>query len=219
MRADVLESVKAAMFFLDAWGIKTLDYFLRVLNAWVYDLWKSDVNADEFTDRLADLIQQQLTRAWYEGMRANKLDPVYDMLEEWQAELNDIIANEYVYVDGFAAAIVAGRGGSVSQFQARAALWANRYTDVVNRSKIVTAGKGVKMQWVYGDTEHCDVCSRLNGITAFASEWEALGVRPQSPPNALLDCGGWRCKCKLQPTQKRRSPRAYDSILNIIAKV
>lgn len=220
MISPVADSVKYALLWMDAWGMKTLDYFLRVLNTWVYDLWSGDVTQDEFIDRLADLIDQQLTRAWNEGMRQNGLDPETDMLPEWEQELQDIIANEYAYVDGFAADIVAGRGGSLSPFQARAAMWANRYNDVVNRAKVATAGKGVKMEWVYNpDKEHCDTCSALNGIVAYASEWESLNVRPQSPPNLALSCGGWRCGCKLQVTQKRRSPKAYDTILNIVTVI
>lgn len=218
MNKEVAASVKAALYWLDAWEIKTLDYFLRVLNAWVYDLWNSEIEKDEFIDRLADLIQQQLTRAWNEGMRANGLE-MSDMTDEWQNELNDIIANEYSFVDKFAADIVAGRGGSVESFRVRAALWANRYTDVVNRAKVMTAGKGVKMEWVYNpNKEHCETCPALNGIVAFASEWDELGVRPQSPPNDLLSCGGWGCGCSLKPTDRRRTPKAYTVIMNIVNK-
>lgn len=219
MKNETVLPVKSALTWLELHGFKTLDYFVRVLNTWVYDLWSGDATQDEFIDRLADLIDQQLTRAWNEGMRENGLDPNTDTLPEWEQELQDIIANEYTYVDGFAADIVAGRGGSVAQFQARAQIWGNRYRDIVNRAKLITASKGAKMKWVYNpDKEHCDTCSALNGIVAFASEWEALNVHPQSPPNLALDCGGWRCGCSLQSTQQRRTAKAFDVILNIVTK-
>lgn len=212
-------TVKSALLFLGSLGFKTLDHFQRVLSAWVYDLWNSEVTEDEFINRLADLVEQQLTRAWREGMSDNGLDPDADMTEEWQEELQNIIAAEYEHVDQFAADIVAGRGGSVEQFQARARLWANRYTDVVNQAKLATAGKGARMEWVYNpEKEHCDTCAALNGIVAFASEWEELGVHPQSPPNDVLECGGWRCGCSLQGTDKRRSPKAFDLIMNIVSQ-
>lgn len=218
MNAATALTVKAALLWLNAWDFKTLDYFVRVLGSWVYDLWNGEVTEDEFIDRLADLVEQQLTRAWNEGMRENGLDPESDMLDEWTQELQDIITSEYSYIDGFAADIVKGRGGSVAEFQARAQLWANRYADVVNRAKVATASAGAKMEWVYGDTEHCDVCAALNGIVAFASEWEELNVYPQNPPNDLLTCGGWRCQCELRPTDQRRSPKAFDTIMNIVSK-
>jgi len=219
MNADTALACKNALLWLTSEGMKTLDYLLRVLNTWVYDLWSGEVDKDEFIDRLADVIDQQLTRAWNEGMRENGLDPATDMTDEWEQELQDIIANEYGYVDGFAADIVNGRDGNVAQLQARAAIWANRYRDVVNQAKLSTASKGAKMEWVYNpDKEHCDTCSALNGIVAFASEWQALNVKPQSPPNIYLSCGGWRCGCQLRPTERRRTPKAFDVIMNIVTK-
>jgi hypothetical protein len=70
---------------------------------------------------------------------------------------------------------------------------------------MVTAGVGAKLQWVYGDTDHCETCLSLNGLVAYASEWAASPYHPQQPPNDYLDCGGWKCKCKLEPTNKKRS--------------
>ena len=68
MNADTALACKNALLWLTSEGMKTLDYFLRVLNTWVYDLWSGEVDKDEFIDRLADVIDQQLTRAWNEGM-------------------------------------------------------------------------------------------------------------------------------------------------------
>jgi hypothetical protein len=56
------------------YAIKTLDYYQRVLFTWVNDLYTKEVTEAEFVDRLAEVIDQQLTRAWNEGMRLNELD-------------------------------------------------------------------------------------------------------------------------------------------------
>jgi hypothetical protein len=209
-------AVKAALTWLEAYDFKTLDFFIRVLMTWVSDLYSGNVAEAEFVDRLADLIDQQLTRAWNEGMRANGLDPFTDLDPECAAELQDIIANEYLFVDQFAADIIAGRGGGINEFQRRASLWGNRYTDTTNRAKLCTADAKSKLMWRMGATEeHCPTCSRLDGVVAYAREWEAAGIRPQSPPNGNLDCKGWNCKCELVPTKQRRSPKALDILLNI----
>jgi hypothetical protein len=81
---------------------------------------------------------------------------------------------------------------------------------------MIAAHYGQRMMWVYGDADHCSTCEQLNGIVAYASEWETLGVKPQSPPNPLLQCGGWRCKCSLRVTDRRRSPKAFETIMNIV---
>ncbi len=193
---------------------KTLAYFLRVLSGMVKDLYRGDIDESGFVTRMADLIQQQLTRAWAEGMRANDLDPVADMEPEWQEKLDAIILNEYNYVDNFAADIVDAAKNETGwdALLARAELWANRYTDTVNIAILTT--KEQKLVWRLGATEeHCDTCAALNGIVAWASEWQLADVHPQSPPNDALDCGGWRCDCSLEPTRERHTPGAFDRIM------
>lgn len=89
----------------------------------------------------------------------------------------------------------------LSSLSSRLSLWTARYEDVINRAKVL-AGKDAKLEWVYGDTEHCDSCRRLNGIVKRSSFWQKAGVMPRNPPNAKLDCGGWKCQCTLTPTDK-----------------
>ena len=213
MDNQLAQTIKAAILWLDMWEFKTLDYFLRVLNTWVNDLYTHEVTEADFVDRLADVIDQQLTRAWNEGMKLNDLDPS-EITEEQAQILQDIIANEYTFVDGFADDIASGKF-TLPQLQARAAMWANRYNDVVNRAKLETAELKDKYEWVYGDTDHCDTCERLNGLVATAKEWSIAGIQPQNPPNGRLDCGGWRCKCQLRPTDRRRTPKVLDTLLTI----
>jgi hypothetical protein len=99
----------------------------------------------------------------------------------------------------------------------RVQLWANRWNDVYNAAQVtITAEFGGKLQWHLGKTEqHCPSCAALDGIVAFATEWEASGVHPQGAPNDALECGGWRCDCSLVQTDRRRSPRALDRIMDI----
>jgi hypothetical protein len=210
-RANLLNAVRLVV---DA--TKTVEYFTRVLSGMVRDLYRGDIEEGGFVDGLAQLVQDQLTRAWNEGMRENDLDPAEDMEPEWQVILDDIIANEYNYVDGFAADIVVARDEQAdwTPLLLRAELWANRYNDVVNKAIITT--KEQKLLWVFGDTDHCTTCERLNGIVAWASEWDEAGVSPQNPPNGKLECGGWRCQCTLIPTGNRHTRNALDAIMGAI---
>jgi hypothetical protein len=199
-------------------GIKTVAYFDRVIMAWVNDLYTHAVTEAEFVDRFAELLDQQLTRAWNEGMRQNGLTPD-DMTEAWSATLQEIIASEYMYVDQFAADI-AGGNFTLAQLQSRAGTWSNRYVDVMNRAVTETADGKDRLKWTLGATEeHCATCAALNGIVAWAKEWEALGVHPQQPPNNLLDCSGWRCDCSLSPTDQRRTRDAYGRIEAVLAGI
>lgn len=49
------------------------------------------------------------------------------------------------------------------------------------------------LMWLYGDTDHCDDCARLNRQVHRASEWQQSGWRPQG---GNLDCNGFRCHCR-----------------------
>ena len=200
---------------------KTYDYMLSHVDKYVRDLYNGNMSRDEFIDSMASLIEAQLRRAWNEGMRNNDLDPQKDMTDEWEQEYQNLVLDQFNYIESYADDILEGKenGAGVDQFRSRAQLWANRYNETVSISEVVTAGKGDKLQWALGATEeHCDTCLRLNGIVAYASEWEDLGVYPQNAPNELLECGGWRCDCSLIPTDRRRSPDAYGTIIDIVSK-
>jgi len=70
--------------------------------------------------------------------------------------------------------------------------------------------------WVIGETEvSCSTCLALNGIVAYASEWEESGVHPQGPQNGALACGGWNCDCSLDTTNARRTRDALGRIMDI----
>lgn len=199
-------------------SVKTEAYYARVLSKGVRDLYNNRTTEDELLDTMIRLLDEQMRRAWNEGMRENDLDPEQDMTLEWELILQDIINNEFDHVGSFISDVVAARdaGEPISPLLARADLWAGRYADVVNRAKLETADKEEKLEWKLGATEeHCDTCAALNGLVAYASEWQMSGFHPQQPDNPLLACHGWRCDCSLEPTDKRRSPDVLGTLLDL----
>jgi len=207
-RDNLLNAVRLVVAYT-----KTYDYYLRTIEGYVRDLYRGDIEEGDFVTQMSELIDSQLTRAWHEGMRENELDPVEEMEPEWQEILDGIILSEYDYVDGFASDIVAASDEQLDwePLLSRADMWANRYNDVVNQAIIAT--KEQKLLWVYGDTDHCDTCLALNGIVAWASEWEESGVKPQGN---MLQCGGWNCQCEIIPTGNRHTRGALDAIMSAI---
>lgn len=203
------------MFCIGA--VKTEAYYDRVLERGVRDLYNGRITADELLDTMIRLLDEQMRRAWNEGMRQNGLDPAQDMTDEWETQLQGIIDGEFSHVEQFITDVETARdtGAPIDPLLSRAQLWAGRYADVVNQSILATAEPKDKYEWIYGDTQHCTTCEALNGLVASAAEWEQSGFRPQSPPNDMLECGGWRCQCRLEPTDRRRSPDVLTRLLDI----
>lgn len=168
-------------------------------------------------------IDQQLTEAWNKGGREVGVDPD-EMTKDDIAILEAIINNETEFINRLAGDIDAARTAGMTreqfdrQFGARVDLWANRYTETINRAR-VQMGSKARLEWVVGGTEeHCETCPKLNGIVAFGYEWEEARLHPQMPPNDGLGCGGWHCDCRLLPTKKRRTARALDRLISIRLK-
>jgi hypothetical protein len=188
-------------------ALKTVDYFRRVLRKSVLDFWRGDIDVSTFLDKMIYTVENQLRRAWNEGMRAVGLDPKEDMTPEFQAILDGVISKEFDYILNFAQAVQDARDEEkpIEPLYQRVELWANRYNEVVNLAKTET-GSQVKFVWELGRTElHCSTCFGLNGIVAFGYEWKNSGYKPQAAPNAMLECGGWRCDCRLNQTTRYRT--------------
>lgn len=207
------------MAFARGWEYKTYEYFLEHIEGLIQGVYDGNV-AGDFIDIFANLISGQLTQAFEQAMADEEVDG--DMPDYLTGPLEDMILGQYDFVDGFYREIVDARVDDepIDPLLARAALWAQRWTEAYNQAvALITAENGGNLVWELGETEeHCDSCSALNGIIAPASVWEELGVHPQGGPNDLLTCGGWKCDCGLTPTDKRRTPKAYDAILTAVNK-
>lgn len=154
-----------------------------------------------FAAGMAGDIQRYITEAFYVGASACGFLPD-ELIANDLSELNAIIQNEFSFVSRLATAILDLRDNDlpITRIYPRLEVWTNRYQDVVNRAQVLLCGDQ-KLKWILGPNEqHCSSCSRLDGKVKRASEWEASGLHPQSPPNERLTCQGWRCLCTLEPT-------------------
>jgi hypothetical protein len=201
---------------------KTYEFFLSAVQGLVNGVYMGLVDSD-FVFAMDNLISGQLTdaytRAWMEDGHVTEL-PDY-----LQGPLDAMIAEQQSHVVDFWHAIIDARVDetSIAPLLNRAAMWAGRWVEAFEMAQhLIAVQNGGKEVWVMdAGKENCTICSRLNGIVAYASEWDALNVHPRNAPNPILSkdrggCGGWRCGCSRRATDKRRSPKAFDTILNII---
>ena len=211
-------AVTAAIKYLAGAGVKTADYMNRTVDSLVRDLYKNEISDSEFQDSMFQLIEDQFKRAFNEGMRINDLDPAVDWNDEIESAYQEAVTNQIQYIEKFAMDIENGASSEsgTSEFLSRSELWANQYDSVVQEAQMLTAEKKDKYIWELGATEHhCESCSALNGIVAYAEEWQEAGFIPGNAPNNLLICGGWHCDCKLKPTDERRTQNALQILLDL----
>ena len=211
-----------------AWmEFKTLAYFAKTLKHLVKTLYDGWIGG-EFVQVMSDLIRGQIidayVKAWYEQTDGESDPPPY-----LQLRAQTMIDTQISMIQPYYIAILDARVDDtpVEPLLARADLWAGRYQDAYNDATIyITEQTGGRMVWRLGATEqHCPLCSAYDGIVAFASEWSAAGIQPQNAPNAALTgqyngdrgCEGWRCDCEIKPTTDKRTRRAYDKLLGILA--
>lgn len=197
-------------------AIKTVAYYVRALRRAVLNFFRQDMDAFEFIDEMVRLIEGQFTRAWNEGAKKAGFDPK-DQTDEDLQILQDRIEQEQEFVLGFASDIESTRieQKPITPLYNRVELWANRYNEVKNEA-LIHFGNRQKLEWQLGKTEeHCTTCLALNGMVAWANEWEQSGVRPQNAPNPVLECGGWNCDCQLVLTDKRKTSNALEKLMDI----
>lgn len=199
---------------------RTYDYYLTQLERLIQSVHDGRLGGD-FVDIMSNLVSGQLNQAFEQAWKDEGGDG--DVPDYLSTAAESMILNEYDFVDGLYKDIVDARVDEtpIEPLLARAAIWANRWTEAYNQAvALIASENGGNLVWRLGATEqHCDSCSSLNGIVARASEWESLGVHPQGAPNDLLLCGGWKCDCSLESTDQRRSPKAYESILNTVSRM
>ena len=209
-------SDKARFYMYETVAYKTYDYMLKQIEGLVRGVYSGDVGG-AFIDTMANLISGQFTQAFEQAWKD----------EEGRGELPDYLAsalesailNQYDYVDQYYRDIVDARVDKtpIDPLLFRATLWAQRWTESYNEAiRLIALENGGNMVWTLGATEaHCPECAAFDGIVARASEWDALGIRPQNAPNSAISCGGWQCDCSLTPTDKRRTAGAYGKLEEI----
>lgn len=207
MEAGTVKAFRASLdsgpLTMDA--LKTVAFFRRVMRRATRDFYNGSIDAFGFIGRMADLISDQFRRAWNQGARDVGY-PLEKITDSDRIPLQAAIDEQADFLLDFAEAVEEATltDAPIAPLLARVDLWANRYEQVANDSRLYFSklqGDQQRFVWRLGATEeHCTTCATLDGIVATAAEWAASGYHPQHAPNSMLECGGWRCDCRLEPT-------------------
>lgn len=150
------------------------------------------------------LINELGLQAFYDGMKAGGIDAPQDeisedeaaMVDEWITEQISHVAEFALAVSDASKATGADKQPARDDIDGRLSLWV-RAIETLKAMGQASAQKNMMVTWVYGDTEHCDTCNKLNGTRRRWKWFTDKGYIPREPGSDTLDCGGWSCQCKL----------------------
>lgn len=215
----------------------TSDDYRNEIIALVILLYYYKIDEAGFKEQFNLLVSKYLfdaySAAWRDAGNVGQM-PI-EMLNAY----NTAVATQKGFIDKYYQDIVTARssGGSLQALLSRADLWATRYIQERNAAIGIIAAlmlvisrpladitqifpaedEDINMVWREGDTvEKCTECLALDGIVAPASLWRELRVTPQAAPNEKISCGGWRCQCTLEITDKPVTPNAREKIQRAI---
>lgn len=132
------------------------------------------------------------TKAYVDGMTDGGVED--DLSDDDRITINDLVAAQSPYVTELGNILFKEDGISDAQADGKAAMWWNKSLQPLYFAGLQAADFNGVYEWVYGDTEHCTDCRRLNGQRHRLKGWKANWM----PQSDRLDCGGFNCKCTLQ---------------------
>jgi hypothetical protein len=193
---------------------KGSDAYRRAIRGAVRGLWSGALNYDEFWDMMDTTTTDGLTNAWHQGAQSCGVLPD-ELTREETIELGRAVAYEKQWISGFAVAIEENskqNGGKLAPLFNRAKIWIGRWEGVHDKA-MTMACKDQKLEWVLGETDQsCESCLKLNGQVRRASFWNGKGVLPRQHGSRWLACRGFRCLCRLVPTNKPASRGPLPSL-------
>ncbi len=177
-----------------AFSITRIDFeaaFSRILARAV----KGGARPNQIENLMLGLLQSSGQKAFQDGLREGGVNDLPD--DSDLQEIQNIIANSIDYLDPLLQQAFSGDIAPLD-VHLRAEMWANKtLTQFFNAGRI-SSDRNAMYEWLLGQTEkHCPDCARLNGQVHRFKDWYARDWLPQSD---RLDCGGFRCDCKLMRT-------------------
>ena len=186
--------------------IKSQADYESQLNTLIRSLWAGRIDLFGYVDSHVSMINRFFGQAWRQGSKDCGInfpgDSSVEELQTFDREVNDEIERVLPFAQEILA-VKAEVDSKVDRFIIRATMWANQWGRIRNLAAAM-ACRDRPMLWLYSPLkEHCADCNRMNGRIYRNSVWQNYGILPQSRD---LACGGYRCGCRLIPTDLPMTP-------------
>lgn len=173
----------------------TKDAFVGEVAAAISDAADGTISQAAFAIRVRASLARYGKAAYLDGLEAGGVEATTLEGDDSDAYAS-ILADQSQYVTDARRGITDFTGDADS----RAQMWGNKSLELFYQAGVMSADKNGMYEWVYGDTEHCSDCRRLNGQKHRMKEWMSSKYMPKSDS---LECHGFRCQCELKKTTGR----------------
>ena len=185
-------------------NINTLaDTFEVRLSEAVADFFNRDKSAPQVASIMRQMLRSYAMDMYQEGMADGGIEkPEDELTDEDESTVSQWVTDQLSYVDDFISALKETRNAKVigegqDAINQRVTLWRGSLENLGSLGK-ASAQKNKMCVWVYGDTEHCTTCEKLNGKKHRLKWFIDNGYIPQENGSETLECGGWHCQCRLE---------------------
>lgn len=140
-----------------------------------------------------NLIDVHGNKAARDGFADGGVDAEPDADE--QAEIDTMIREQRQYVNALLSTLYSDEDSiTPAAAEQKPSMWFNKSIYPIYTLALGLADKNGMYEWVYGPTEHCDDCQRLNGQRHRMKDWTRRRLLPKAD---TLECKGFNCKCNL----------------------
>lgn len=191
-------------------GLKELsatreDFFLAIENIFEGAIAK-DYNRSQFERQLYRLIRRYGERAYRDGLLDGgvELEASEPLDREDMAAVNALLSEQTGYVSGIGD-VLYNSDVSDDITVNKPPMWWNKSIIPFYQAGLASADANGLYEWILGDTEeHCETCKAMAGQTHRMREYVERDVLPQG---SSLECGGYKCDCKLKKARGRTRGR------------
>lgn len=151
----------------------------------------------QWASAMRAIIRRFGERAYIDGMADGGVED--EPTEDDRISINGLHSDNSGYVTELGNVLYKEDGVTDAQADVKAAMWFNKSIEPYYQAGLFSADSNGLYEWVYGDTEHCETCQRLNGQRHRLKGWKANYL----PKSDLLDCHGFNCECNLVKAKGR----------------
>jgi hypothetical protein len=171
------------------------EYRLIVYEA-VIGYLDSEASVARYKNLVRRAVADHFPQAFYAGYAESGAEETEAEDEQW---LTGRIGEELEFVVSLFDSLKEKRGMEGLDPEVEADSRADGYAatlDGIHTEGVMRGMKNAPLEWRYGDTEHCDTCSKLHGQKHKAKWYLDRDYIPRKP-GAAMDCGGYNCQCTL----------------------